>query len=189
MDYNQKLNELCLSIQQLKNKAMLEGYQFINGKFVKDELIPAIEIYARGKTSHESYGQFAMIHKIIPITQKQLKEIQELKHNAQNIINNFVYNQGILTRLKNINTLYDIFHLTSTHQLNESHITRIVEDVDEEYSCNHPDNKLYLEFFFSDENIDGYISVYDINPNSIHNDYDNNHDDVDVRFEKYLTHN
>jgi len=183
MDFNKELQILKQKEQELINKAKAKGYKFINNQFTKDEFIPVIEIYAYGETTYESYGNFMIFKKTIPLTKEQLLEIKGIQQTKENIINDFMYNDGFLTKLDGLDSFYDISEWHG--MLDSENIDGIVEDLEEEYSMLEDGCNLYLEFFFEiEEGLRGYISVYDMPLDKL-----GQQDNIDLTLHKYLTQN
>jgi hypothetical protein len=181
MDYNLELTKLKYEEKKLIQQAVKDGFKLVNGELIKKEYIPVIEVYARANTNYEAYGSFYFLKKIIPITNEQLNEIKKLKQDEDTLANNFVFN-GTLSKIANLDSLYEILDWGN---FNEKSITNIVEDLEEEYVL-VDGQKLYLEFFFGSENMEGYISVFDMKSDSFENLQQEN---IEQYFHKYLTYN
>lgn len=182
MDYNEKLLKLKKIEKQIIEKAQEDGYRLINNQLIKDKYIPVIEVYVRVETEYEKYGSFAVFKKTVPITKEQVEKIKKIKQNEESIVDEFVYDGGILTKIKEFDRLYELLFVG---RFNKKSICKIVDDLEEEYSLNDGQN-LYLEFFFESNNMNGYISIYDM-PVYVVEEIKNN--DIDLFFNKYLTDN
>ena len=183
MHYNKELQRIKQKEQELINDAKVMGYSRINGQFIKDKIIPVIEIYVYGETTHESYGAFMIFKKTIPLTKEQLTEIKGIQQTKEDIINDFIYDDGILTKLKGLDNFYDILEWHG--QLDPENIERIVDDLEDEYPMLQDGCNLYLEFFFElGEGLRGYISVYDMPSDELAKQ-----DNIDLTLNKYLTSN
>jgi hypothetical protein len=184
MDFNKELQLLKQKEKELIDNAESKGYKFINNQFTKEEFIPVIEIYAYGESTYESYGRFMILKKTIPLTKEQLDRIKSVQQTKENLIDNFIYNSGLLAELDNTgtDTFYEI--LSWVGELETENIERIVENPEDEYQLQNGQN-LYLEFFFESEvGMRGYISVYDLPSDKLEKQ-----DNVDLTLKKYLTWN
>ena len=181
MNYNEELLKLKDKESKLIKKAEKEGYKLINGTLTKDTYVPVVEVYTRAETEYEAYGGFYVFKKVIPITFEQLDKIKELKQTKENLANNFIYD-GVLSEIEELNGLYEILDWGN---FETESIGRIVDDFEEEYCLNDGQN-LYLEFFFKSDNMDGYISVYDMPIEDLDGVIQEN---TELYFNKYLTYN
>ena len=183
MDYNKELQRIKQKEQEIINDAKAMGYSRINGQFIKDKIIPVIEIYAYGETTYESYGTFMVFKKTIPLTKEQLLEIKSIQQTKEDIVNDFIYDDGVLTKIEGLDNFYDILEWHG--QLDPENIERIVEDLEEEYPMLQDGCNLYLEFFFElGEGLRGYISVYDMPSDELEKQ-----DSIDLTLNKHLTSN
>lgn len=183
MDYNKELQLIEQKKQEIIESAKVKGYKLINNQLTKEEFIPVIEIYAYGETTYESYGTFMVFKKTIPLTKEQLLEIKSVQQTKKNIIEDFIYDDGILTKIDGLDSFYD---MSEWHGLlDPKNIERIVEDLEEEYPMLEDGCNLYLEFFFElEEGLRGYISVYDMPVDKLEKQ-----DNIDLTLNKYLTWN
>jgi len=182
MDYNKELQMLKQKEEELINKAKSKGYKLINNQFTKDEFIPVMEIYAYGESTYESYGRFMIFKKTIPLNEEQITKIKYMQHTKEIIIEELIYDDGILTQIDGMDNFYEI--LSWSGELDARHIERIVNNLEDEYHSLQNGQSLYLEFFFESEGMRGYISVYDMSPNDLEKQ-----DNIDLTLDKCLTWN
>jgi len=182
MDYNKELQLLQQKEQNLIKDAESKGYKLINNQFTKEEYIPVMEIYAYGESTYESYGRFMIFKKTIPLNQEQITKIKYMQQIKENLIDELIYNDGILAEIEGMDNFYEI--LSWSGELDPRHIERIVDNLEEEYHSLQKGQNLYLEFFFESEGMRGYISVYDILSDDLEKQ-----DDIDLTLDKYLTWN
>ena len=181
MNYIKELTELQDKQCDLIEQAEKEGYTFINGRLTKDEYIPVIEIYARAETEYESSGCYYILKKVIPLTEEQLFEIKSLEITKENIVEEFVYGQLANIDDKDLRYFYEILEVGRELEVEDIKDFVGKDCLDEEYSL-EDNQKLYLEFFFGKDNLDGYISVFDMPISDF-----NKHDTVNLFLRKYLT--
>ncbi|HDK7361346.1 TPA: hypothetical protein PTW12_002696 [Clostridium botulinum] len=163
-------------------KAEKEGYRLVNDNLTKEIFQPVIEVYARSHTDYEAYGSFYMLKKVIPISKEILKKVKQLELTKENLIDNFAYNDGIAEEIKGLDYFYEILEVGD---IEPESITSIVEkeQLEEQYGLEDGQN-LYLEFFFNTDNMDGYISIYDMPVKDL-----NEQKEINIFFNKYLTYN
>ena len=183
MNYIKELIELQDKQCDLIEQAEKEGYSFINGRLTKDEYIPVIEIYARAETDYESSGCYYILKKVIPLTEERLVEIKSLEITKENIVEEFVYGQLANIDDKDLRDFYEILEVGRELEVEDIKYFVGKDCLDEEYSL-EDNQKLYLEFFFGKDNLDGYISVFDMPIEDF-----NKHDAVNLFLRKYLTMN
>ena len=123
------------------------------------------------------------LKKVIPLTEEQLFEIKSLEITKENIVEEFVYGQLANIDDKDLRDFYEILEVGRELEVEDIKYFVGKDYLDEEYSL-EDNQKLYLEFFFGKDNLDGYISVFDMSIEDF-----NKQDTVNLFLRKYLTMN
>lgn len=187
MDYNKMYQKKVKELNEIRTKAMDNGYILKGNELVKQEYIYVVEVYHYGETTYESSGNYWLEHHTLELTKDEWKEISDYK-TKEEIFDKVLLGDIIGEKLEDTYWCDTLEWGGFTSKDIKDFNLNICYKEDYEHTLQNGEDFL-LEILYSsknDINTGGFISIYKVSSETFKKIKEK---DFQVNFKKYFTWN